>query len=227
MQIGLLGKANVGKSTFFSAATETPVQIGNFPFTTIQPNVGIAYVNTTCACKHFKIEHRNPLCVYGTRFIPVKLVDVNKEAIKAGMPKRDDSIDVDVELMQELLKGMLTEKSLIVGHLAVYVISKTRVSKAIVLRKNPYDLIQVYEKRNYTDEKKNDNLGSEVLGTITYDSIKKFGNDKTFQVNTTSLTTEQTVKKIVGIVCDNSDGDTVDWLTEISKKNDFKKFFPD
>ena len=76
MQIGLLGKANVGKSTFFSAATETPVQIGNFPFTTIQPNVGIAYVNTTCACKHFKIEHRNPLCVYGTRFIPVKLVDV-------------------------------------------------------------------------------------------------------------------------------------------------------
>ena len=76
MQIGLLGKANVGKSTFFSAATETPVQIGNFPFTTIQPNVGIAYVNTTCACKHFKIEHRNPLCVYGTRFIPVKLIDV-------------------------------------------------------------------------------------------------------------------------------------------------------
>ena len=76
MQIGLLGKANVGKSTFFSAATETPVQIGNFPFTTVQPNVGIAYVNTTCACKHFKIEHRNPLCVYGMRFIPVKLVDV-------------------------------------------------------------------------------------------------------------------------------------------------------
>ena len=76
MQIGLFGKANVGKSTFFSAATETPVQIGNFPFTTVQPNVGIAYVNTTCACKHFKIEHRNPLCVYGMRFIPVKLIDV-------------------------------------------------------------------------------------------------------------------------------------------------------
>ena len=156
-----------------------------------------------------------------------EIIDVNKEAIKAGMPKRDDSIDVDVEQMKELLKGVLTEKSLIVGHLAVYVISKARVSKAIVLRKNPYDLIPIYEKRNYTDEKKNDNLGSEVLGTITYDSIKKFGNDKTFQVNTTSLTTEQTVKKIVGIVCDNSDGDTVDWLTEISKKNDFKKFFPD
>ena len=76
MQIGLFGKANVGKSTFFSAATETPVQIGDFPFTTIQPNVGIAYVSTTCACKHFKINHNNPLCVSGIRFIPIKLIDV-------------------------------------------------------------------------------------------------------------------------------------------------------
>ena len=41
MQIGLLGKANVGKSTFFSAATETVVPTGNFPFTTIEPNVGV------------------------------------------------------------------------------------------------------------------------------------------------------------------------------------------
>ena len=156
-----------------------------------------------------------------------EIIDVNKEAVKVGMPKQNDSIDVDVEKTKKILKEKISEKSLIVGHLAPFVVSKELVSKAIVLRKNPYDLIQIYEKRNYTDEKKNDNLGSEVLGTITYDSIKKFGNDKTFQVNTTSLTTEQTVKKIVGIVCDNSGGDMVDWLTEISKKNDFKKFFPD
>ena len=76
MQIGLLGKANVGKSTFFSAATETPVTTGNFPFTTIEPNVGIAYVKADCACKYFEISHDNPLCVNKVRFIPVKLIDV-------------------------------------------------------------------------------------------------------------------------------------------------------
>jgi ribosome-binding ATPase YchF (GTP1/OBG family) len=76
MQIGLLGKANVGKSTFFSAATETPVPIGNFPFTTIEPNIGVAYVQSDCACKHFEIPHENPLCVNKTRFIPIKLIDV-------------------------------------------------------------------------------------------------------------------------------------------------------
>jgi len=76
LQIGLLGKANVGKSTFFSAATETPVASGNFPFTTIEPNIGVAYVKADCACKHFEIKHDNELCVNGTRFIPVKLIDV-------------------------------------------------------------------------------------------------------------------------------------------------------
>jgi len=76
LQIGLLGKANVGKSTFFSAATETPVASGNFPFTTIEPNVGVAYVQSDCACKHFEIKHENELCVNGTRFIPIKLIDI-------------------------------------------------------------------------------------------------------------------------------------------------------
>ncbi|MDE1830294.1 MAG: redox-regulated ATPase YchF [Thaumarchaeota archaeon] len=76
MQIGLLGKTNVGKSTFFSAATQTTAQIGNYPFTTIEPNVGIVYVKADCACKHFGINHVHELCVKGTRYIPIKLIDV-------------------------------------------------------------------------------------------------------------------------------------------------------
>jgi ribosome-binding ATPase len=76
MQIGLLGKTNVGKSTFFSAATQTTAQIGNYPFTTIEPNVGIAYVKADCACKHFKVNHSHQLCINGIRYIPVKLIDV-------------------------------------------------------------------------------------------------------------------------------------------------------
>lgn len=76
MFIGLLGKANVGKSTFFSAATETTVAIGNYPFTTIEPNVGVTHVKTKCACKHFGITHQNPSCLDGVRLVPVKIIDV-------------------------------------------------------------------------------------------------------------------------------------------------------
>ena len=76
MQIGLLGKANVGKSTFFSAATETIVQSGNFPFTTIEPNVGVCYLKINCECKNLDNRCENELCHDGTRFVPVKLIDV-------------------------------------------------------------------------------------------------------------------------------------------------------
>lgn len=76
MQIGLLGKANVGKSTFFAAATATDVATGNFPFTTIDPNVGVAHVRTPCACKAMNVTHDVSYCRNGVRLVPVKLIDV-------------------------------------------------------------------------------------------------------------------------------------------------------
>ena len=161
------------------------------------------------------------------KILGYEIVDVNKEAVKVGMSEQNDSIDVDVEKTQRMLKEKITDKSLIVGHLAPFVVSKELVSMVIVLRKNPYDLIQIYERRNYSNKKKNDNLGSEILGVVAYDSIEKFGEDKTFQINSTSLTVEEVTKKIEGVINGTSKGDTVDWLAEVTRKNDLRKFFPD
>lgn len=44
MKIGITGLANVGKSTLFKALTKIPVNISNYPFTTIEPNIGIVQV---------------------------------------------------------------------------------------------------------------------------------------------------------------------------------------
>jgi len=62
---------------------------------------------------------------------------------------------------------------------------------------------------------------------VLFDSIEKFGEDKTFQINTTSLTVEEVTKKIESVINGTFRGDTVDWLTEITTKNDLRKFFPD
>ncbi len=77
MQVGIVGKPNAGKSTFFSAATLTIVPIANYPFTTIKPNKGISYLRTKCVCKDLGVTDRpkNSRCVDGERFIPVELVD--------------------------------------------------------------------------------------------------------------------------------------------------------
>ncbi|RJS84663.1 redox-regulated ATPase YchF [Candidatus Bathyarchaeota archaeon] len=75
--VGIVGKPNVGKSTFFSAATLVSVEIASYPFTTIKPNVGIAYLRTKCVCKEFNVKDNpvNSICIDGVRFIPVELVD--------------------------------------------------------------------------------------------------------------------------------------------------------
>ncbi len=77
-KIGLVGKPSVGKSSFFNAATMNDVPEGAYPFTTIDPSVGEAYVRVECAAPEFD-ESCTPnlgVCRDGTRFVPTKLVDV-------------------------------------------------------------------------------------------------------------------------------------------------------
>ena len=75
--VGLVGKANVGKSTFFAAATLKPVEIAGFPFTTIKADMGVAYVRTPCVCREMGVTDnpQNSACVDGIRLIPVDLID--------------------------------------------------------------------------------------------------------------------------------------------------------
>lgn len=100
MRIGLVGKPNVGKSTFFSAATLAKVDIANYPFCTIEPNVGVAFVaaRLDCPCKDIRskletegriepvqdddprqgslCEPRTGSCVAHRRLVPCFLVDI-------------------------------------------------------------------------------------------------------------------------------------------------------
>lgn len=74
MTIGLAGKPNSGKSTFFKASTLADVEIANYPFTTIHPNKGVTYVNVKCPCT--ERDHRCGNCVEGVRYVPIELIDV-------------------------------------------------------------------------------------------------------------------------------------------------------
>ncbi|MFC1648581.1 redox-regulated ATPase YchF [Nanoarchaeota archaeon] len=78
MIVGIVGKANVGKSTFFKALTLADVEIANYPFATVKPNNGIGFVKTECVDKEFNVEcqPREGVCKHGHRFVPVKVVDV-------------------------------------------------------------------------------------------------------------------------------------------------------
>ena len=44
---GIVGLPNVGKSTLFNALTKAAIESSNYPFTTIEPNIGVVPVNDT------------------------------------------------------------------------------------------------------------------------------------------------------------------------------------
>jgi ribosome-binding ATPase YchF (GTP1/OBG family) len=75
--VGLVGKANVGKSTFFAASTLKPVEIAAFPFTTIKADRGVGFVRSPCVCKELGVEDnpQNSACVDGIRLVPVDIID--------------------------------------------------------------------------------------------------------------------------------------------------------
>ncbi|MDE1824240.1 MAG: YchF-related putative GTPase [Candidatus Micrarchaeota archaeon] len=78
MLIGLVGAPNKGKSTLFSAMTLAEADIADYAFTTINPNMGVAYAKKECVEKELgvKCNPRNSLCINGIRQLPVNIMDV-------------------------------------------------------------------------------------------------------------------------------------------------------
>ena len=155
-----------------------------------------------------------------------QIFDINKFAIEKGLGEQtDDGIEVDTKKLKNEIQKLNLEKSLIVGHLAPYVLDESNVEFVIILRKNPYELIKIYEKRKYQNPKIKENAGSEVLGVIANDSITSFGKEKSFEVDATDKTPEVILKRIQDIMNNQESGDIVDWLKLIEEKNEMNKFF--
>jgi len=159
--------------------------------------------------------------------LELSIIDINSIAKDTGLfEKNKDTYDVDTAKLEKILEQKISEKKVIVGHLAPYVLDKNKVKIVIVLRRNPYDLISVYKERKYTDEKSKENLGSEVLGIIAHDAISKF-QEKAFQINTSGKSIQEMVEKVMTVISSNEGNEEVDWLNLVTKNNDLKKFFTD
>jgi adenylate kinase len=154
-----------------------------------------------------------------------QVLDLNQIAIKNRIFKKSGStLDVDTKKLAKIMKKTVRPKTIIVGHLAPYVLVKSQVKIAIVLRKNPYELIPVYKKRRYSKKKTIENVGSETLGVIFYDSLKKFGK-KTIQLDSTGISPQNLAKRIQRAL-KSKKHDKIDWLGLVSKRGDLQRFFP-
>jgi adenylate kinase len=158
----------------------------------------------------------------------LELVDISKVAIQEKIfEKRNGVIEVDVPNLKKILMKRISGKSLLVGHLAPYVVLRNKVDIAVVLRRSPYELEGLYKKRKYSTNKLLENLGSEILGITHYDTVKNIGQNKTFQFDATNKSITSITKKIESLFQKGTiKGDSVDWLELVLKNEDLRRFFP-
>lgn len=160
--------------------------------------------------------------------LDLEIIDINKIAIEQGLVKKNNYVlEVDVNKLKKIIEKKASENSILIGHLAPYVIDSKNVKISVVLRKSPYKLQSIYKKRKYSSKKSLENLGSEILGITYYDAVREFGKKKTFQIDTSDISISATVKKVELIFKRKSTKeDKIDWLHMVLKKGDMQKFFP-
>jgi len=157
----------------------------------------------------------------------LSIIDINEVAKDKGLfEKNKDTNDVDIIKLEKNLQDKISEKNLIIGHLAPYALDKNQVRIMIILRRDPYELISVYKERKYTEDKIKENVGSEILGIIAYDAMSKF-NEKMLQINNSGKCIEETVEKVMSLISGSEVSEEVDWLDLVTKNNDLGKFFGD
>ena len=78
IKIGLIGKTNTGKTTFFNAATLSSSEISTYPFTTKKAETATAHAITRCVHSEFNVKDdpNNSKCEEGWRYIPIELIDL-------------------------------------------------------------------------------------------------------------------------------------------------------
>ena len=118
MLVGIVGKPNVGKSTFFRALTMADAESANYPFTTIDPNKGVGFVRVEGVGKEFNVQC-NPRVGFsknGIRFVPVEIIDVAglvpgaHEGKGLGNKFLDDLRNADVLIHVIDISGSTNEK---------------------------------------------------------------------------------------------------------------------
>ena len=78
IKIGLIGKTNTGKTTFFNSATLSSAEISTYPFTTKKAETAKAHAITLCVHPEFNVvdNPNNSKCSNGWRYIPIEIIDL-------------------------------------------------------------------------------------------------------------------------------------------------------
>jgi adenylate kinase len=162
------------------------------------------------------------------KILDLVLIDINDLAVQHHAFLQTPNLEIDSRKIATIIESKLgdSQRTVIVGHLAPYVLKKEWIDLTIVLRRSPYAILSTLESRKYSSEKIRENVASEILGIILYDSVQRFGKEKIAELDTTQTTSTEICEKIISLI----EGKTgrkigvVDWLSLVNERGDVGRF---
>lgn len=162
------------------------------------------------------------------KILDLVLIDINDLAVQHHAFLQTPNLEIDSRKIAAIIESKLGEsqRTVIVGHLAPYVLKKEWIDLTIVLRRSPYAILSTLASRKYSAEKIRENVASEILGVILYDSVQCFGKEKIAELDTTQTTSTEICEKIISLI----EGKTgrkigvVDWLSLVNERGDVGRF---
>ena len=162
------------------------------------------------------------------KILDLVLIDINDLAVQHHAFLQTPNLEIDSRKIADIIESKLGEsqRTVIVGHLAPYVLKKEWIDLTIVLRRSPYAILSTLESRNYSVEKIRENVASEILGVILYDSVQCFGKEKIAELDTTQTTSTEICEEIISLLKGNTSRKigVVDWLSLVNERGDVGRF---
>ncbi|MCS7117075.1 MAG: adenylate kinase family protein [Nitrososphaerota archaeon] len=158
-------------------------------------------------------------------------LDLNDLAIRGnaviGRDEREFIVDPK-KLRRLALKAIDKKDVVIVGHLLPSVFKKDEIDFIVVLRCSPWELMNRYVSRGYSEKKAKENVGAEILDVCLVEALKVFGKRKVYEIDTTGKTPEEVAEKIISLYNGEVKKEPIgiDWLTKVVEAGDLHKFFP-
>ncbi|MFC1659345.1 GTPase ObgE [Pseudomonadota bacterium] len=177
---GLIGFPNAGKSTLLSVITRAKPKIADYPFTTLEPQLGIVYIDENefvLADLPGLIEHASKGRGLGDRFLKhiercgvlIHLIDINsKNLIKDYKTIRNELKNYNLKLakkpeiialnkidmiLDEEIKERVKEFKKVVKNKKIFTISNITQKNLTELKREIYKQIQIYRGNQNADKK--------------------------------------------------------------------------
>ena len=159
---------------------------------------------------------------------------VRREGLDCGFDKRRETLIADTpkiaKRVREIIARVHSESYVVVdGHFAMDVVAADDVFLALILRRNPDELREALEEREFKEKKVTENVAAEVLDVCLFDALIAYGEKKVCEVDVSGRNVEEVVNEIIQVVTGRRQCrvGVVDWLTKLEVEGRLEDFLHD